>query len=80
MSLENLRNLGPKSLDMLRAVGVEEVDAFRLIGVVDLYLMLRAKFPHVTLNLLWGLEGAAADIDWREISEERKNELLEAVK
>lgn len=29
----------------------------------------------MTLNFLWGIEGALSDKDWRDISDERKQEL-----
>lgn len=38
--------------------------------------MLKERYPKkVSLNLLWGLEAAIRDVDWRELTEADKEEL-----
>jgi hypothetical protein len=38
--------------------------------------MLKEMYPErVSLNLLWGLEAAIRDIDWRDLTETDKDEL-----
>lgn len=72
-----LRNLGPKSQSWLAAVGIETIAQLRSAGAVAAYLLVRqAGFP-ATLNLLWALEGALRDIDWRTLSEVDKSRLQE---
>jgi hypothetical protein len=45
-------------------------------GSITTYKMLKERYPKkVSLNLLWGLEAAIRDIDWRELTEMDKQEL-----
>ncbi|GIH75698.1 TfoX/Sxy family protein [Planobispora longispora] len=77
MRIGDLRNLGPKSEDWLGRVGVHDADQLAGIGAVEVYRRLQdAAIPGLSLNALWALEGALADIDWRLIPAERKRELL----
>ena len=40
------------------------------------YKLLKEGYPkRVSLNLLWGLEAAIRDVDWRELNEADKDEL-----
>lgn len=73
--MKPLRNIGPKSTAWLAQVGVHTRDNLLAIGVVPAFLMVRRAGHHPTLNLLWGLEGAARDIDWRGLAESDKNRL-----
>ena len=70
-----LRNIGPVSLQWLAEVGVESRDDLRRVGVVETYAMVRSRRGQTSLNLLWALEAALRDIDWRELPEAAKNEL-----
>jgi hypothetical protein len=48
----------------------------RNAGSITTYRMLKEKYPRkVSLNLLWGLEAAIRDMDWRELTETDKEEL-----
>ena len=70
-----MRNIGPTSAKWLADVGVETVDDLRRVGVVPTYAMIRSRRADVSLNLLWALEGALRDVDWRELSASIKAEL-----
>lgn len=40
------------------------------------YKILKERYPRkVSLNLLWGLEAAIRDVDWRELTATDKEEL-----
>ena len=68
-----LRNLGPVSTGWLRRVGIESLDHLLAVGPVEAYArVIESGQPGVSLNLLWGLAGAAYDIDWRLLDEESK--------
>ncbi len=71
-----MRNIGPKSAKLLQRIGIRSVRDLLAVGVVPAFLMVRQAGARPTLNLLWALEGAAAELDWRAIPEKRKRELI----
>jgi len=71
-----MRNIGKVSRRCLREIEIHTVVDLKACGSVAAYRMIKSMQPKATLNLLWALEGAILDIDWREISEVRKSELL----
>ncbi|MDX1414415.1 MAG: TfoX/Sxy family DNA transformation protein [Candidatus Promineifilaceae bacterium] len=71
-----MRNLGPVSSNWLAEIGIYNVDDLRAAGVIPTYKLLKEIYPQrVSLNLLWGLEAAVRDIDWRELTEADKEAL-----
>ncbi|MEZ6049233.1 MAG: TfoX/Sxy family protein [Planctomycetaceae bacterium] len=70
-----MKNLGPKSREMLRQVKISTLEEIQELGAVTVYLKLQKKFPEVTLNLLWALEGAIQNCHWNELTPARKAEL-----
>lgn len=73
--ISDLRNLGGKSEEWLNAIGVFTRQDLEGLGSVEIYRSLKeAGFP-VSLNLVWGIEGALADLDWRELPADLKAEL-----
>ena len=70
-----MKILGPKSDEILRDVGITSVDDVRTVGVEEVFRRVKLVHPKVTLNFLWGLEAAATNTDWRELTDERKREL-----
>jgi hypothetical protein len=45
-------------------------------GAVEAYKRARAAFPgRVTLNLLWGLQGAILGLPWNELPADMKEKL-----
>ena len=75
-SSTKLRNIGPVSAGWLADVGVRSIDDLQRIGVVATYALVSRRRKGVSLNLLWALEGALHDVDWRELSPETKDRLL----
>ena len=73
--LRDLRNLGPASERMLRAAGIRTPSELDELGAVEAYRRVIAAGAHPSLNLLWAIEGALLDLDWRELPSERKAEL-----
>ena len=71
-----MKNIGPVSRKWLAEVGIYTVEELRTAGAIPTYLMLKEMYPErVSLNLLWGLEAAIRDIDWRDLTETDKDEL-----
>jgi hypothetical protein len=75
-----MQNLGPKSSQWLASVGIRtEEDLFEL-GAVEAYLRVRAAYPEkVSLNLLYGLQGALLGLAWNELPPGMKEDLRRQV-
>ena len=60
-ALTTLKNVGPKTIGWLQVVGIESVEDLEDMGAAEAYIRLKTAFPDkVTLNALWGLQGALA--------------------
>ena len=71
-----MKNIGPVSQKWLAEVGIYTADDLREAGVIPTYKLLKEIYPErVSLNLLWGLEAAVRDIDWRELTQADKEAL-----
>ena len=73
--LSALRNLGGKSEQWLNEIGVFSRDDLERLGSVEVYRLLKQRGYPVSLNLVWAIEGALADMDWRELPETLKASL-----
>lgn len=70
-----LKNLGPRSVEWLASIGVETRSDLERIGSVAIYARLKADGLPVSLNLLYAIEAALLNIDWRELPGETKAQL-----
>ena len=62
-----MRNIGPHA-KLLADIGIHTLHDLQQQGVLPTYRMLKARRPDRTsLNMLWALQGAVMDIDWREL-------------
>ncbi len=78
--IASLKNLGPKSAERIVAVGIVEPDQLRQLGAAEVFHRVEANFPNNTsLNLLWALQGAIMELDWRAIPDEIKQSLIEQI-
>lgn len=77
--VENMRNLGPSSAAWLREIGVNTGSDLERLGPVLAYRLVKQRQPSVSLNLLWAMAAGLDDRDWRELSDDEKKTLLEAV-
>lgn len=77
--VENLRNLGPASAAWLHEIGVDSESDLQRMGSVVAFRLVRQRQPHVNLNLLWALEAALTNRDWRELSTAEKQRLRDEV-
>jgi DNA transformation protein len=72
-----LRGLGTASRTLLASVGVTCAADLRRLGAVETWRRVKAAHPkRVSLNLLWALEGALSDRDWRVVAREDRLRLL----
>lgn len=75
-NLQDLSNLGRTSVMWLHAAGIHSVAELRRRGAVEAWLAVKGRGFRVSRVLLYALEGALQGCDWRELSLERKAELL----
>jgi DNA transformation protein len=76
----SLPNLGPYMARHLAEVDVRHADDLRALGAVEAYARLRFRFGReISLNALWAMDAALADIDWRHITAERKTILKQQI-
>ena len=74
--LASLRNLGPRSSQWLQRAGIQNRRQLRSLGAVNAYRRALIAGARPNLNLLWALQGAIQDRDWRHLSDAEKAALL----
>lgn len=77
--LHGLSNLGRTSVMWLHAAGIHNLAELRRRGAVNAWLAVKGRGFRVSRVLLYALEGALQDCDWRSLPVERKAELLAEV-
>lgn len=79
-SAADMRNMDATTAAWLAEVGIATPDQLRRVGAVEAYRRVKAWRPwDVTLTLLWALEGAITDVDWLDVTHERRLELRRAL-
>lgn len=78
MTAAKMRNIGPKSAAWLRQVGLRTHEDISAIGTVEAFMRVKRAGFKPTLNLLYAIEGALLDCHWQEISDARRQELIQA--
>jgi DNA transformation protein len=73
---QSIPNIGPVSRRWLTAVGIHSLADLRRAGAVASFLLVRQSGVRATHNLLWALEAARLGVDWRQLSDARKEQLL----
>ena len=66
-ALAGLRNLGPASIQWLTAIGVRNRRDLKLLGSIDAYRLLKSQGYNASLNLVYAIEGALRDCDWKHL-------------
>lgn len=75
-----MKNIGKKSREWLKAIGIETLDEIDTLGAVEVYVRLKQAFPReISLNMLWGLQGAILDIPYNQLPPEMRESLLAEV-
>ena len=76
-----MQNIGPRSGQWLAEVGIYSINDLRRAGSIMSYKLRKEGYPkRVSLNLLWGLEAAIRDVDWRELTGTDKEELKQKLR
>ncbi|MEZ4672488.1 MAG: TfoX/Sxy family protein [Anaerolineae bacterium] len=71
-----IMNIGPKTTVWLNEIGIYTLKDLEAIGAVEAYRRLKASRPQeVTLNALWGLQGAILNLHWNALPPDMKAEL-----
>ena len=71
-----LVNIGPRTAAWLRQVGLHTPGALAEAGAVGAYMRIRRAGFRPGLNLLYSLEGAILGQPWRDVPEERRQQLV----
>ncbi len=77
--IATLPNLGPKSQQMLARAGIHTLADLKALGAVAAYVRTKRSGAHVSLNLLWALEGAISGLHWQDIARDHRTSLLLAL-
>lgn len=79
MKIRDMRNMGPKSEAMLNQAGISDADQLRQLGAVAAYLQVLQEGAKPSLNLLYVIEGALTDRDWRDLGHGVRESLIMAM-
>jgi DNA transformation protein and related proteins len=75
-SVHDLTNIGPTTARWLETIGVKTLEDIEELGVIEAYQRLKlAYLEKVSLNALWGLQGAVLNIPWNQLPESMKEDL-----
>jgi DNA transformation protein len=74
-----LRNLGKHSQAMLAVAGIETEGQLRKKGAAAAFIAVKHAGCAPSLNLLWAIEGALTDRDWKEVAKNDRLSLLTQV-
>jgi DNA transformation protein and related proteins len=75
-----MKNLGPKSAEWLASIGIYTLQDVAKIGVVETYKQVKAAYPEkISLNMLYGLQAALMDINWKDLPLDIKEDLKRQV-
>ncbi len=75
--LIELKNLGASSVNLLNTIGIHTPDDLRAVGSVKAYQRIRQRGAHVSMALLYALEGALLGISWQDIDPALKMQLAQ---
>ncbi len=72
--ISEMRNLGPASQALLAEIGIHNEKQLREIGAVSTFCRVRFQLgkAYASLNLLYAMEAALQDRDWRDLSPAEK--------
>lgn len=74
--LIQLRNLGLRSDEMLLYAGIKSVRQLQKLGSVAAFVAVKRAEDKPSLKLLWALDGALTDRDWKDVAKNDRLSLL----
>ena len=75
--LASLKNIGKEIEKKLKSVDISTAEELKRLGSKEAFFRLKLRYPSVCLVHLYTLEGAVADIDYNQLSEDVKKSLKE---
>ncbi len=75
--LTSMCNIGRVMARKLATVGIDSPEKLSAIGAKQAFFQLKAVYPQVCLVHLYTLEGAIEQIEFNQLSKEKKKELKE---
>lgn len=75
--LTSMMNIGKEMEKKLTAVGIDSAEQLIELGSKQAFLKLKEAYPSVCLVHLYTLEGAIHNIEFNNLSEDKKKELKE---
>ena len=75
--LMSMKNIGKEMARKLTSVGIDSSEKLAETGSRQAFIKLKEAYPQVCLVHLYTLEGAIQNIEFNQLSEEKKKELKE---
>lgn len=75
--LTSMENIGKEMAKKLESVGIDSSEKLTSLGSKQAFLKLKEIYPQVCLVHLYALEGAIHNMEFNNLSEEKKKELKE---
>ncbi len=75
--LTSMANIGKEMAKKLESVGIDSSEKLTSLGSKQAFLKLKEIYPQVCLVHLYALEGAIHNMEFNNLSEEKKKELKE---
>ncbi|MDE7436275.1 MAG: TfoX/Sxy family protein [Lachnospiraceae bacterium] len=75
--LTSMMNIGKEMAKKLTAVGIDSPEKLMDLGAKQAFVKLKQTYPQVCLVHLYTLEGAIHNLEFNNLSEDKKKELKE---
>lgn len=75
--LTSMKNIGKEMANKLTTIGINSPEKLIELGSKQAFVKLKATYPQVCLVHLYTLEGAINNIEFNNLSEDKKKELKE---
>ena len=75
--LTSMMNIGKEMAKKLKTVGIDSSEMLIETGSKQAFFQLKNKYPQICLVHLYALEGAVQNIEFHNLSEDKKKELKE---
>lgn len=77
MNLSEMKNMGYELEKKLKTVNIYDSDDLKIHGSKGAFLRLQTLYPEeVCLDMLYAIEGAIRGIQWDELNQDIKEDLL----
>jgi len=76
MRVERMKNISPITAMTLTAIGITTDKQLRITGSINAYQRIKAAGFKTSLRMLFDIEAALHDIDWKKLPIEVRSRLL----